>query len=256
MFRSQLSFAGAALAVSLFATGCTANSSDPIASSTDDLSAVPCRVEIVDSSLGVIYANQAKLSLYTFDNDTTTESTCYGPCAERWPALLVGSAYGIPAPFGVTTRTDGKKQLTLDGHPLYRFFNDAAPGDVNGQGLGGVWHLARPAAAHVVTSSAGEIYANGLEHSLYTFDNDTTTESTCNGPCAERWPALIVPSAKGIEAPFGVTTRTDGKTQVTLDGHPLYTFFNDLAPGDVNGDGIGGVWHLARPSAPAPAQPY
>ena len=51
-------------------------------------------------------------------------------------------------------------------------------------------------------------------------------------------------------APFGVTTRTDGKKQVTLDGHPLYTYAGDVAPGDVNGDGIGGVWHLARPLRP------
>ncbi len=243
---------GIAVTLTIFATGCAATTDDPTSSSADELTAVPCRVEIVPSSLGVIYATEANLSLYTFDNDTTSASTCYDACATRWPAVLVGSSYGLPAPFGVTTRKDGTRQLTVSGRPLYRFFQDAAPGDVKGEGIGGVWHLARPAAAKVVASSAGKIYANGLELSLYTFDNDTTSASTCNDACAARWPALVVPSAKGIEAPFAVTTRTDGKTQVTLNGKPLYTFAGDRAPGDVKGDGIGGVWHLARPSS-APA---
>jgi len=220
------------------------------------LTAVPCKVDAVASSLGVIYANSTGFSLYTFDNDITSDSTCYNQCAIRWPALTVTSTYGIRAPFGVSTRTDGKKQLTLNGHPLYTFANDLAAGDVNGEGIGGVWHLARPEAAHISTPSAtvGKIFANGLNMSLYTFDNDTTSDSTCYDQCATRWPALIVPSDRGIAAPFGITTRTDGKKQVTLNGHPLYTFFNDTKPNDVNGDGIGGVWHLARPAAP-PAPP-
>lgn len=243
------SFFGIAVTLTLFATGCAATTDDSTSSSADELTAVPCRVEVVASSVGVIYADVARLSLYTFDNDTTSASTCYDACATRWPAVVVGSSYGIPAPFGVSVRKDGTKQLTVDGHPLYRFFQDAAPGDVKGEGIGGVWHLARPAAAKVVSSSAGKIYANGLELSLYTFDNDTTSTSTCIDACATRWPALLVPSEKGLIAPFAVTVRSDGKKQVTLNGKPLYTFAGDTVPGDVKGDGLGGVWHLARPRA-------
>jgi len=248
---SLLASLSLSLCLSLAVTGCAADTDESDESTASDLSGTRGKVDVASSSVGIIYTDKAGFSLYTFDNDTTSESTCYDQCAARWPAVLVTSSYGIRAPFGVTTRTDGKKQLTVDGHPLYRFANDLAPGDVKGEGIGGVWHLARPAAAQVVTSSAGKIYANGLALSLYVFDNDTTSESTCYDACAGRWPALLVPSEKGIEAPFGVTTRTDGKKQVTLGGRPLYTFFNDVARGDVKGDGIGGVWHLARPIPPA-----
>ncbi|MBY0413567.1 MAG: hypothetical protein K2Q18_05355 [Bdellovibrionales bacterium] len=78
---------------------------------------------------------------YTFDVDDVNVSNCYDACAKAWPPITVKSAEGIKAPMGVVTRKDGTLQLTLDGSPLYYFVGDAKAGDINGDGLGGVWHI-------------------------------------------------------------------------------------------------------------------
>lgn len=82
---------------------------------------------------------------------------------------------------------------------------------------------------------------------LYVFDNDLAAPgtSTCNGGCAATWPPLLVADgvATGV-ADLGTIARSDGSMQATHDGRPLYFFSGDSAPGDTNGDGLGGVWHV------------
>ncbi len=78
---------------------------------------------------------------YTFDVDDVNVSSCYDKCAKTWPPILVKSIEGIKKPMGVSARKDGALQLTLDGQPLYFFAGDHSPGDINGDGLGGVWHI-------------------------------------------------------------------------------------------------------------------
>lgn len=78
---------------------------------------------------------------YTFDVDDTNVSNCYDACAKAWPPILVSPATALKAPMGSTLRKDGKIQLTLDGQPLYFFAGDQKSGDINGDGLGGVWHI-------------------------------------------------------------------------------------------------------------------
>jgi predicted lipoprotein with Yx(FWY)xxD motif len=88
---------------------------------------------------------------------------------------------------------------------------------------------------------------------LYTFTNDTagSGESTCYDNCAAAWPPLTSdgePTAgDGIEGELGTIERTDGTTQVTYNGMPLYYFASDAAPGDTNGHEVGGVWFVAEP---------
>ena len=78
---------------------------------------------------------------YTFDVDDANVSNCYDACAKTWPPILIEDATALKAPMGVTTRKDGTLQLTLDGQPLYFFKGDKNPGDINGDGLGNVWHI-------------------------------------------------------------------------------------------------------------------
>jgi predicted lipoprotein with Yx(FWY)xxD motif len=78
---------------------------------------------------------------YTFDVDDTNVSNCYDSCAKAWPPILVESTVELKAPMGTTTRKDGNLQLTLDKMPLYFFAGDQGPGDIKGDGLGGVWHI-------------------------------------------------------------------------------------------------------------------
>jgi predicted lipoprotein with Yx(FWY)xxD motif len=99
--------------------------------------------------------------------------------------------------------------------------------------------------------------AKGL--TLYWFVPDTSTKSNCNGSCAQIWPPVTGPATagSGVTGKLGTITRSDGSTQATYDGHPLYTYTADTAPGQANGNGInasGGVWHEVTASgAAAPA---
>jgi predicted lipoprotein with Yx(FWY)xxD motif len=79
--------------------------------------------------------------VYTFDVDDVNVSNCYDGCAKTWPPRLVTDTANIKAPMGVTKRKDGTLQLTLESKPLYYFKGDKNPGDINGDGLGGVWHI-------------------------------------------------------------------------------------------------------------------
>jgi predicted lipoprotein with Yx(FWY)xxD motif len=84
------------------------------------------------------------------------------------------------------------------------------------------------AGVTVLTSSKG--------FTLYSFAPDTPTTSKCNGTCAQNWPPLPGPvTAAGVTGTFGTITRSDGSVQATFDGHPLYTFFGDTAPGQAKG---------------------
>jgi predicted lipoprotein with Yx(FWY)xxD motif len=92
-----------------------------------------------------------------------------GECAKDWPPLRASgkptAGSGIPASkLGTTARTDGKRQVTYNGHPLYRFENDMNPGDASGQGLsafGGLWYVVSPAGTTVTGSSAGSSSSSG-----------------------------------------------------------------------------------------------
>jgi len=98
-----------------------------------------------------------------------------------------------------------------------------------------------------IDSNAGKILTDAEGMSLYTFDKDSDGTSVCNGGCAVKWPPLM--AQKGAEAmgDFSVIKRADGGYQWAQDGHPLYTWFKDTQSGDTTGDGVKGVWHLARP---------
>jgi len=86
---------------------------------------------------------------------------------------------------------------------------------------------------------------NGM--SLYTFDRDPVGQSACNGACAQNWPPLAAPADAKRHGDWMVVTRQDGSRQWAYRGKPLYFWVKDKAPGDRTGDGVNGVWHLARP---------
>lgn len=103
--------------------------------------------------LGHIVADGEGFTLYRFDNDTATpsETTCFDDCATTWPPVLTRNKIvytGIDRSLlGTTTREDGSLQVTLGGWPLYRFSGDTAPGQINGEAVGGVWFTAAPDGA-------------------------------------------------------------------------------------------------------------
>lgn len=90
------------------------------------------------------------------------------------------------------------------------------------------------------------VASNGM--TLYTFDKDTKGVSNCSGTCASTWPSYTTTSQpSSMPQNLAVITRSDGSMQYTWKGMPLYYFSGDSKPGDMNGDGVNGVWHVAKP---------
>ena len=119
---------------------------------------------------------------------------------------------------------------------------------------------AAAAAGTVRTAVIGgvTVLTNSKGFTLYSFAPDTSTTSKCYGTCATNWPPAMGPlTAAGVTGTFGTITRSGGSVQATFDGHPLYTYAGDTAPGQNNGNGLnvaGGLWHEVTASgAAAPA---
>jgi predicted lipoprotein with Yx(FWY)xxD motif len=97
-----------------------------------------------DSASGPVLTDVRGMTLYTFDKDTGGTSACYDGCAKNWPPLPATDAHAADGDFGIIERTDGTYQWTYKGMPLYTWIKDAKPGDTTGDGVNGVWHVARP----------------------------------------------------------------------------------------------------------------
>jgi predicted lipoprotein with Yx(FWY)xxD motif len=92
-----------------------------------------------------VLTNGKGFTLYSFAPDTATASKCYGSCAAYWPPVTgtAAAGTGLPGKTGTIRRTDGSLQLTYNGHPLYTYIGDSAPGQARGNNLnlnGGLWH--------------------------------------------------------------------------------------------------------------------
>jgi predicted lipoprotein with Yx(FWY)xxD motif len=117
-------------------------------------------------------------------------------------------------------------------------------------------NAASQATIAVRTTPLGRILVDGNGMTIYLFEQDTGSSSTCNGSCAQFWPPVTTagkPKAgAGIDAAkLGTTMRDDGKTEVTYNGHPLYLYAGDKHPGDTTGQGInafGALWYVVSPA--------
>ena len=105
-------------------------------------------VGVANTGLGKILVNSQGRTLYLFKKDVGTKSACYGACAQNWPPLhssgkpTAGSGADASL-LGTTMRSDGKPQVTYNGHPVYLFKNDSQAGDTTGEGInafGGSWY--------------------------------------------------------------------------------------------------------------------
>jgi predicted lipoprotein with Yx(FWY)xxD motif len=108
--------------------------------------------------------------------------------------------------------------------------------------------LAQTAApAKVADTSKGKALVDAKGMTLYTFDRDAAGKSACNGQCAQNWPPLMAASGVSASGDWSVVTRDDGAKQWAYKGKPLYTWVKDTNPGEVTGDGVNNVWHVAAP---------
>lgn len=223
------------------------------------------------TKLGKVLTDSAGFTLYRFDKDTAEppKSSCDGDCAKAWPPVPAEgaeAATGVDkALLGEVTRSDGTKQLTIGGWPMYRYAKDTKAGDTNGQGVGGTWFASAPNGKKATLADLpglsvrkdpklGDIVVDKNGMTVYRFMKDQAwpvSKSACTGACLEKWPAVAPVSAddtKGVKKKglMGFT-RPDGVKQMTVNCWPIYTFSGDTAPGDTNGQGVGGTWYAVSP---------
>jgi predicted lipoprotein with Yx(FWY)xxD motif len=246
-------------------------------------------VRSASTGLGDILVGKDGLTLYGFTNDTASVSTCTGTCADAWPPVIVEANWQVgpgldSGIFSTVRRDDGTEQLMAGKWPLYYYSGDSVQGDLLGQGSGDVWFAVgldatlikdpapaggggQPAASansvQVTASPLGEILTDGAGNTLYGFTNDADGTPTCTGDCAGTWPAHIIEGQPVIgpnldPATFTLVDGADGGKQLKAGKWPLYRFSGDSKPGDVNGQGSGGVWFVVAADgslikdAPAP----
>jgi predicted lipoprotein with Yx(FWY)xxD motif len=225
------------------------------------------------TTLGSYLVDGSGRTLYIFGNDvpagatTPAVSNCVTQCLTFWPVFHVDtvtvSGNLSASDFAEIVRTDGAKQTTYKGWPLYYFASDSAAGQTNGQGLEGTWFVAtQPFYTEMVRadSVATHFLSDGGGRSLYVFASDTVGTSTAapvsacqTAPCATAWPVFtlaptLAPSTL-LGSDFTTLTWTDGTTkQIVYKGHPLYYFKGDAAaPGAVAGRAIAG-WSTLDPT--------
>jgi predicted lipoprotein with Yx(FWY)xxD motif len=156
-------------ALTFVAAGCgdddDAGTSDttaaPSAEETTSTTAAPAdaaaTVEVASTDLGDVLVDAEGRTLYIFTKDVDGEPTCAGDCAANWPAALVDgdvvAGDGVTAELATVAALAGGQQVTAGGQPLYLFAGDAAAGDVNGQGVGGVWWAVAPDGTAIETAA-------------------------------------------------------------------------------------------------------
>ena len=117
-------------------------------------------LKVADSSAGRIVVDGKGMSVYYYTKDVKDSgtSTCTGGCLDAWPPVLAAAdtpaVDGVTGTVGTIATPDGKKQLTINGMPVYYYAKDLAAGDILGQGVGGVWYLVAP-SGEMITGAAG-----------------------------------------------------------------------------------------------------
>lgn len=114
-------------------------------------------------------------------------------------------------------------------------------------GLGGAALAQGAEPARTAETSKGKTLVDAKGMTLYTFDRDTAGKSNCNGACATNWPPLAAAADSKAMGSWTVVTRDDGSRQWAYKQKPLYTWTKDGKAGDVTGDGVNSVWHVAAP---------
>jgi predicted lipoprotein with Yx(FWY)xxD motif len=107
--------------------------------------------------------------------------------------------------------------------------------------------LAQTSPPTSADTAKGKALVDGNGMTLYVFDRDSAGKSNCNGQCVSNWPPLIGDTDAKASGDFSFVTRDDGRKQWAYKDKPLYTFSKDKAAGDVTGDGVNNVWHIAAP---------
>jgi predicted lipoprotein with Yx(FWY)xxD motif len=222
-------------------------------------------VQLATSPSGVQYLTDGNgMTLYYFTKDADGQSACSGKCSQLWPTFYAPSVT-VPSSlnasdFGTITRADGSMQTTYMGWPLYYWSKDTNPGDMTGEGVGGIWYIVTSPMYSVMLSTKadlGNYLVDSQGKTLYYFKKDSPGMSACEGNCIKLWPAFYAPSVTVPSAlnasDFGTITRPDGSMQTTYKGYPLYYWVKDAKRGDTTGQDVGKIWFVVDPKSFPPS---
>ncbi len=176
MTRYHASSAAALLGVALLVSACGSSSSSSSTASapastpaSSSGSASGVSISAVKGSVGTYLAGASGRALYLWAADANGQSRCSGACAKVWTPVSASTiptaASGVNASdLGMITRSDGTKQLTYKGHPVYYFAADSGPGTTKGQGtnsFGAKWSLVAPSGAAITSGSSATTTSSG-----------------------------------------------------------------------------------------------
>ncbi|MEJ0021868.1 MAG: hypothetical protein WDN47_04845 [Candidatus Doudnabacteria bacterium] len=218
------------------------------------------------TALGNFLVDSNGMTLYYFANDKINTSNCAaGPCLDFWPIYSQSNIAAQPpllqTDFAQITRSDGVKQTTYKGWPVYYFIKDKQPGDTLGIGVMNTWYLFPDPFYTVMVENQDSVGGNYLIDpkgmTLYSFANDkqgsatTSPVSNCTGKCVTTWPVF---STSSVIAPsllknsdFSTFKRSDGANQLAYKGWPLYYYSSDTKSGDVMGQNFNKLWFVVKP---------
>jgi len=232
------------------------------------------------TTFGTVLTDKDGKTLYFFASDVAGTPTCSGGCEAIWPLYYSADASTDPnlnkADVGEVTRADGRKQSTYRGYPLYYYASDAAAGEIKGDGVGGIWFVAKPdyslmianaqligantksyTSAYVEGTGNTKYFTDAFGRTLYAFAPDKNgVNNYTKGTTQEGiWPVyqsevLIAPSVIAKTDLGVITVAAIGKKQLTYKGWPLYYFASDAKRGDNKGITVPGT------AAPGSVWPY
>ncbi len=245
--------AGASLALSACGSSTKAT---PVAAEAPTASAAPTpstgakpaagagvALKAASSPVGQILVDAQGRTLYAFTNDVNAQSTCTGTCAEAWPPQIVDESWTV-APgldsgiFSTSARADGTLQLMAGRFPLYYFSGDAKPGDVNGQGSGGVWFAVTPNATTVPGPAVGGAPTTAAAAPT----TAAAAPATAGYGKAAVGPTTTASAATAAPSIVGVADNALGSIVVDSKGRTLYAFTKDVDGTSTCVDGCAKAW--------------
>lgn len=229
-----------------------------------------------DAKFGAVLTDSAGKTLYFFASDVAGTPNCTGACETTWPPYYSANAstdLNVKiSEVSTVVRAGGKKQSTYKGYPLYYFKDDAEAGQIKGDGVAGIWFVAKPDYS-IMMANAQLIGANGTQYTktytegvgktvyltdatgrtLYAFSPDKNNKNTFTTDLAKNgiWPVYEAAELKGLPSVITkdlfsvIDVTTIGKKQLTYKGWPLYYFAQDAIRGDNKGVSMGpapGFW--------------
>ncbi len=160
--RSNAALMVAAIGAAALVAGCGGS---PAAGTSSTPQAGPVTIKTVTGRDGTYLTDTSGRALYMWVGDDPGKSNCSADCAGAWPPVVTGTAPRASggaqsANLGTTTRSDGRKQVTYKGHPLYYFVVDSGPGTTKGQGsqsFGARWWLVAPSGAAITVNGSSSV---------------------------------------------------------------------------------------------------